>query len=313
MSRRSVLIIKLGYSETFVPQVRNVCSLGDVLRTTCLLHLFKGDEVTWLTDPAAVPILRGTPLIGRIVEYGAPDAPRLEAERFDVLVNLEKVPEICELAGRIDAGRRHGFRLDPDTGRAVACSPDAEALVVTTHAEARQLHGRPWAELLYAMLGVAWKGEPCVLGYRPRGEAVHDIGFNTHVGSLLPVKAWPQEHWRRLEQLIGGRWSVSHQQCLHNLEGYMDWVHSCRLLVTCDSLGLHLALAMGKPVVALFGPTPPDDIMPQPRLRVLTTPVRRECIPCLRPECAVGDPCMRHIAPEAVWEAVQTLMTEGRS
>lgn len=35
----------------------------------------------------------------------------------------------------------------------------------------------------------------------------------------------------------------------------MDWIGSCGTIVTNDSLGLHIALAFNKRVVALFGPT----------------------------------------------------------
>ena len=38
-----------------------------------------------------------------------------------------------------------------------------------------------------------------------------------------------------------------------NVLEYVDWVHSCRTIVSCDGLGLHLALALGKRVVALLG------------------------------------------------------------
>lgn len=313
MSRRRVLIIKLGYSETFIPHVRAVCSLGDVLRTTCVLHLFVNDEVTWLTDAAALPLLKGNPFIHRVLAVDPGSERQLAGERFDVVINLEKVPSACALADAISARVRHGFRLDPGTREPVACDRIGEGLVVTTHEQARQIHGRPWAELLYAMLGATWKGEACMLGYQPRGRVVHDIGFNTRVGSLMPVKAWPDSHWLRLEQLIAGRYTVSYQQCLDDLDGYMEWIHSCRVLITCDSLGLHLGMAMRKKMVALFGPTPADDLSPAANLRIVMPPLNRECMPCLAGTCAVGDPCMRHLSPEAVWDAVEQLMAEGAS
>ncbi len=37
--RQKVLIIKVGYSETLDPEISNVTSYGDVLRTTVLLNL----------------------------------------------------------------------------------------------------------------------------------------------------------------------------------------------------------------------------------------------------------------------------------
>jgi heptosyltransferase-2 len=40
----------------------------------------------------------------------------------------------------------------------------------------------------------------------------------------------------------------------------MEWIASCRILVSSDSLGLHIALALGIPVVGLFGPTSAKEV-----------------------------------------------------
>lgn len=305
------LIIKLGYSETFVSHVRTTCSLGDVLRTTSILHLFAGDRVTWLTDAAAVPLLKGNPLIDRIVEYAPANVRQLEAERFDRIVNLEKVPEVCEMADRVAAAQHYGFRIDAATGSPTANDDAYNALIVATHDEAKRTNNRSWAELLFSMLGAEWRGESHVLGYRPRNCVTCDVGFNTHVGSLFPVKAWPDDYWAALETLVAGRHTCSYQQCLDDLEGYMDWINSCRLIVTSDSLGLHLGLALGKKVVALFGPTPASDLDPSDNLKVLVAPVARDCLPCCRTACAFDETCMQFITPESVFEAIEEMMGEA--
>ena len=48
-----ILIVKMGYSETLDSHMSRISSLGDVLRTTVILHLFKNDHVTWLVDEKA--------------------------------------------------------------------------------------------------------------------------------------------------------------------------------------------------------------------------------------------------------------------
>jgi heptosyltransferase-2 len=52
----------------------------------------------------------------------------------------------------------------------------------------------------------------------------------------------------------------------------MDWIHSCRVVVSTDSLGLHLGLAMDKWVVGLFGPTDPSEIHGYGRWRCVRAP-----------------------------------------
>ena len=118
--KHKVLIIKLGYSETLIPRVRPTCSLGDVFRTTPVLHLFKNDHVTWLTDEAAIPLLEGNPYIDRILPFDLMSVLQLEGERLDKVINLEKVPGVCALVDRIDAWSHYGFRFDQETGMAEA-------------------------------------------------------------------------------------------------------------------------------------------------------------------------------------------------
>jgi heptosyltransferase-2 len=306
--RHKVLIVKLGYSETLVPEIGNVCSLGDVFRTTVLLHLHKDDHVTWLTDAAAVPLLEGNPYIDRILTFDLISTLQLLGERYDVVINLEKIPGICSLVSRISAWRHYGFRFDEMTGDANAYENADEALAIATQEDAKRFNFKPWAQVLFSMLGAQWSGESYILGYKPAEAPSFDLGFNSHVGTKLPTKAWPERHWKELQRRITGRWSFSPQRHLNNLRGYIDWIASCRVLITCDSLGLHLGVALGRKVLALMGPTSPREFSPHANLRILTPPGDRDCVPCSRADCRAGDPCMDSITPAAVLEAIEDWM-----
>ncbi|MBU0481258.1 MAG: glycosyltransferase family 9 protein [Proteobacteria bacterium] len=298
--KHKVLIIKLGYSETLIPEIGNSCSLGDVMRSTVVLHLFKDDHVTWLTDAAAVPLLEGNSYIDRILVFDLLTVLQLEEERFDKVINLEKVPGICAMVNRISAWSHSGFRFDPETGRAEAYEMAHEALAVATREDFKKLNDKNWAEVLFDMLGATWNGESFILGYQPKSTPVFDVGFNTNVGPLLPVKAWPEEYWHELEMKLTGDFSVSYQQHLNNLIGYIEWINSCKMLVTSDSLGLYLGIALGKKVLALFGPTSEIDQSPHPNLRFVKPELARDCIPCLKKHCDYDDPCMRYISTDQV-------------
>jgi heptosyltransferase-2 len=307
MSKRhhKILIIKLGYSETLIPETRRACSLGDVFRTTAVLHLFKHDHVTWLTDEAAVPLLEGNPYIARILTFDLLNVLQLETEHFDKVINLEKVPGLCALANRINAWSHYGFRLDHQTGEAEAYERAYEALEIATREDVKKLNNQPWIAVLYRMLGAEWHGESYMLGARPSGGIAYDIGFNMQVGALLPVKAWPPGHWQELERLLQGRYTITHQQHLDNLRGYIEWISACRLLVTNDSLGLYLGIALGRRVLGLFGPTSATEQSPHERLRMLTPPDERPCMPCCKTVCAHGDPCIQSITPRRVCDEIE--------
>ena len=90
---RKVLIVKLGITETIDSEISlDSISLGDIFRTTAVLHLFKDDQVTWLTSEEGPPLLEDNPYIDRILVYNLTSVLQLQSEHFDVLINLEKVP-----------------------------------------------------------------------------------------------------------------------------------------------------------------------------------------------------------------------------
>jgi lipopolysaccharide heptosyltransferase I len=84
------------------------------------------------------------------------------------------------------------------------------------------------------------------------------------------------------------------------------------LAVTVDSGPMHIAAAVGTPVVALFGPTDPRRTGPLGSGKVLRRQL--DCSPCLQRRCRIQDMyrCMRELSvPEAV-EAVREVLGSRR-
>jgi len=303
-----VLIIKLGYSETIDPEISRTTSLGDVLRTTVILYPFKNDQVTWLVDEAAYSLLEGNPLIKRILVYDLTSVLQLQREKFDTVINLEKVPGVCALADSISAWRRHGFRFDEVKGEAEAYDRCEYVFSLCKDAELKKAHKGSWQESLLEVVGATWEGQEYVLGYKPKTTETYDVGLNWAVGSKWPNKAWPKENWEALKKKMDGQYTYSMQQGLDSLHKYMDWINSCRLLVTNDSLGLHIALALRKKVVVLYGPTNPNETYFYGRGEVMYPSVDYPCIPCLAPECTQKKPCMEFIDPGNVKAKIDKLL-----
>ena len=81
----------------------------------------------------------------------------------------------------------------------------------------------------------------------------------------------------------------------------------CAAFVSNDSGAMHLASAVGVPVVALFGPT--DERVTAPvavRARVLTADAW--CRPCLLRECPLDHRCMQGIGADTVANAAGEML-----
>lgn len=260
MAKQTVLIVKTGQSETFDAENNYIVSLGDVLRTTPLLHAFPPEEyeVTWLTEKDAMPLLAANPYIEKLMIVTPFVAAHLLHESFDIVVNLERDASLCSIIDRVPARRHYGFRYHRSSLGAYDHADSA--LEIVGNEGVKQTKTKSWSELLYQMLGKEYGGQPYILGYKPSSNAVYDVGLNHKAGEKFPLKRWPSDRWESLAASLRSTRSVSWQEGASNLRDYMEWIASCKQIVTNDSLGLHIALALGRRVVALFGPTNPNEI-----------------------------------------------------
>jgi heptosyltransferase-2 len=101
---------------------------------------------------------------------------------------------------------------------------------------------------------------------------------------------------------------LSGQTSLEVLAGILGIAHAC---VANDSGAMHVAAAVGTPLVAIFGPTREYETSPLTRsgsrADVLIHPV--SCRPCMLRECPIDHRCMKGITPERVYASLGTLLS----
>ena len=157
-------------------------------------------------------------------------------------------------------------------------------------------------------------------------------------GARWSNKRWPVEYFaelvRRLaddyddlnfailggvEEMVMGALiaSVAPKRCLDlsgriSLPELIEWIRLSELMVTNDTGPMHIAAALGKPVVALFGPTEPRRTGPYGQsdrtIRLTSLP----CVPCLKRACAYAKPfeCLRGVSPLVVQAEVRRRLAE---
>ncbi len=167
------------------------------------------------------------------------------------------------------------------------------------------------------------------------GTAPVFLGLNASA-AYGPAKCWPAERFaaaaRELCQLtpnvvwlgfgadedeqLNNEIAVQARVPFINLAGktslreLMAMLCACRALLTNDSGPMHLAAALGTPVVALFGSTSPE--LTGPGLpgdpRHVTLASNPPCSPCFRRTCPIDFRCMTGIGVEQVVAAVSRQM-----
>jgi len=92
-----------------------------------------------------------------------------------------------------------------------------------------------------------------------------------------------------------------------SLPEMVEWIRLSELMVSNDTGPMHVAAALGTPVVALFGPTEPRRTGPYGQLDHVLQ-LNLPCVPCLKPRCRYVKPleCLQALPPMAVLDAVQT-------
>lgn len=296
MNKVKILIIKMGYSETLDYEVSKVVSLGDVLRCTVVLEPLKEkyphSHITWLVSGEAMPLLAKNKFIDRLFIWDEFTPYVLMREKYDIVINLEKINGVCALTDMIDGWEKIGFRFNSRTGE---FDTYMQSMVAKEYLESRSGNGshRFWQEVILDMLGLEWKKQEYSLGYEPVTGIKYDVGLNHEVGNKWPTKGMSRSRWEELEKTLSAEgFTVSWQRGMNNLFEYMDWINSCRIIVTGDSLGLHLALALKKRAVVLFGPTTDKETYMYDRGIAVMPKTSYDCLPCYKQRCSQKTPCM---------------------
>jgi len=322
----------------------NLDAMGDVLRTTALVPAIRrawpGARLSWLTRPRAAALLQGHPGVDRVLALGPEAVWELEARHFDLVLCADKSRAAGGIVARIAAGERRGFGIDAH-GAIVPLNPQAAELYALGLDDAAKFYGNTKAEtqLLCEALGLPWQRDPyrLVLDAAERAPGPpRQVGFNTGCSPLYPLKKLDLDLLAQAIRLLvpvldepvlllGGPEDTARNQALAaelgdqvecsptelGLGRGAAEVDRCDVVFTGDSLGMHLAIALGKHVVAWFGPTCPAEIDLYERGIKLLSHV--DCAPCWKQSCDRSPLCTTRVWPEEIAQAVQDALAARRA
>lgn len=300
-------------------------------------------HVTWVTDAPAQNLLKNNQYIRRVLTTSSSDILTLSALEFDVAFVIDKSLKASGVLAQTKAREVFGFKAHPMTGAILPATVAAEELwqlglndelkffkntkpETQLMIEALEL-GKFQRDSYHIDLSLEEKLE--VSGRQHQwslfGEKVI-LGFNTGCSDVIPAKKWTVDFHREIIQnycrdprfqvvLLGGPEDTErNQQIAEGLNvinsetrsGLRDGlisVAACDIVVTGDSLGMHMAIAMEKFVVAWFGPTCAHEIDLYDRGVSLIAEV--DCAPCWKRTCQKNKMCYDLVAPEKVIAAIE--------
>jgi heptosyltransferase-2 len=326
-------------------------SLGDVVLATAaveaLASSLAGSQIDFLTKEGFAPLFGDNPHIGEVLtlkdgEGIAAIAKRVSANGYDWIIDLHKTLRTGALKLLVRKPRWSVYRKDR-LGRRIKALRHSRSESTAPHVIDRYLAAL--TPLGISPPRVLPKLYPTDAQKGGVEELLNAQGWNgaTPLVALAPgarwkTKAWPVRNWIELATelkkehsvtpiLIGGSDEAELCRRIAERTGALNVAGSCSLmqsaallrratlLVANDSAPLHIATAVGTPVLALFGPTVEDfGFYPVGKDdRILGLDI--DCRPCHvhgGKECPKGHHrCLEELAPGEVLRAATEMLNLG--
>jgi heptosyltransferase-1 len=307
-------------------------SLGDVVHAipavATLIDRYPDARVDWVVDPRYVDLVKAVERIGNVIPFDSRQgwgmliatARRLRAEGYDAVIDLQGLLKSAVLA-RIAGGRRTiGF------SRAHLREPMAALFYTETHDPGDAVHVIHKGLALMRALGVQKTPVAFPLGV-PR-QMTPDGYVLINPSAAWPNKRWPAERFGALAAVIRERlgltslvlWGPGEEALASavvaaskgaakaapptSIIDIASLARGARLMISGDTGPLHIAGAVGTPIVALFGPTRAERNGPWSPVDISITRFDR-CVCHYERRCRRAQPCIDDIGVDEVLAAVE--------
>lgn len=338
--QQNVLVVKL---DAMGDVLRSTCVLPGIRQR------FPSASVQWLTRPESVALLERNPLVDLVIPYGPDALLALLVSRYEWVVNLDAGRTSCELATLANGVHKTGFVLDGQ-GRISPTNAAARAwLAMGVSDDLKRANRRTYQAIMADILEVPGAPARYVFELSreeiDEGErqlralgctAGHPtLGLATGAGGRWRFKQWREEAFGELIERASHAWpnlqivllggpeerernrrlkarftSVVDPGCENKVRQFAALIRACDVVVTGDTLAMHLALAQCRRTVALFGPTSHHEI----DLFDLGQKVfpDMDCLCCYLATCDKSPNCMQEIQTSRVLAAVEQELQTAR-
>ncbi len=298
-------------------------------------------SITWITRRESRPLLEHNPYIAEILDYGDDALLQLRVRTFDRVINLDAGKTSAALATAATATHKDGFVLDA-RGWVQPTNEAARIwLEMGLFDDLKRRGTRTYQDMMADIIGLGeclhhyvlqLTDEERLWGRTHLQRLGVDlsrpiIGLNTGAGRRWELKQWREEGYVELIEriakkrspqfvLLGGpeererhRRLMSRSKvplvdagCDNTVRNFASLIGCCQLVITGDTLAMHMSLALERRTIVLFGPTSATEI----ELYGFGEKVvpKMDCLSCYKPKCNFEPNCMDLITTDMVEEVV---------
>lgn len=304
---------------------------------------FPSSMITWVTDDPAHKLLQQHPLIDRILATNERDLLQLGALEFNIAYVVDKSLVAVGILKRTKVDQVYGFIAGTHNGAILPATEAARELwqLGLNNHHKFFVNQKPETQLMIEALELGpWIRDDYYLPLssqeektkiQRRAEWVQGtrklvVGFNTGCSDVIAYKKLSIEMQRRLIQKLSTHRNIQivllggPEDTQRNIEiakdlnvissatesGLRDGlvsVAACDVVLTGDSLGMHMAISQKKYVVAWFGPTCAHEIDLYERGSKILT--RATCSPCWKRDCSQAQMCYDQVSETEVIQAIE--------
>ncbi len=310
-----ILVVRLG-------------AMGDIIHAlpaaASLKNSYPGCDLTWLVEPRWAPLLENNPFLDRVLllDRSSPGGVyrswrELRGRQYDFAVDFQGLIKSAIAASAAHPSRIFGFHYTQVRERAAAFFYSNKTISRSIHIVDRNL------DLAAAAGATALTRTFPLPAGRPEGELPSGDFILASPLAGWRSKQWPAESYRLLAatllrdlgmplvlnlppgaEIPSFEGSIRHSS---GLPGLIDATRRATAVLGVDSGPLHLAAALGKPGVGLFGPTDPARNGPYgSTFKVLRSPL---AVTTYR-RGDIIDESMRSISPGEAFEALRAVIRE---
>jgi len=321
-------------------------AVGDVLRTTSILPALKkkypDSHITWCTKINSKGLFADDLFVDELIFIEEDAYFRLSTEEFDLVANLDTSKFSASISSLANGKIKSGFVLNTKGFVEPVSSAANEWLEMSAFDDIKKANKKSYQEIIYNILELESEIYNPVINIPERIKykiklladkwnlnKTKTIGLNIGVGLKWPSKGWPIQRWEQLIEilkninlnllLLGG---PEEKEMIAGISGRHDYVVNtgtdnslmefsaiidlCDVLVTADSLALHIGTALNKQIIVLFGPTSSNEIYLYGKGEKLISP--KECKCYYKRFCTEKESCMEMITAQRVAASIESAL-----